>query len=231
MVDIKKSLKDYGLQVLNELLKGKEPEKGAKASLTDLSLDDLRREKIRLDQEERKMLERLKNAETQKRALFEEGVRKSSEREQRVIARKIKELDVEANSMDRTLDAISKQTRIINGLLQVKERYRFLQESGVSSLLKDIDLQELIVYIDKASVDGEFHLDKFDELINALEEADSLAPGVKTDRDVQDIVTQMQKAREAMDDPQAMEQQFDELSQHMKQAQQEKSLEPGEEEL
>ena len=34
-----------------------------------------------------------------------------------------------------------------------------------------------------------------------------------------------------MDDPQAMEQQFDELSQHMKQAQQEKSLEPGEEEL
>jgi len=231
MAEIKKTLRDYGLQVLTELLKGRQPEKGAKASLDDLSLDDLRREKIRLDQEERKLLERLRNAEAQKRTLFEEGVRKASEREQRVIARKIKELDVEATSMDRTLDAISKQTRIINGLLQVKERYRFLQESGVSSLLKDIDLQELIIYIDKASVDGEFHLDKFDELINALEEADSIAPGVTTDRDVQDIVTQMQKARESLDDPQAMEQQFDEMSHHMKQPQQEKGLEAGEEEL
>jgi hypothetical protein len=48
---------------------------------------------------------------------------------------------------------------------------------------------------------------------------------------VQDIVTQMQKAREAMDDPKAMEQKFDELSQHMKQSQQEKTLEAGEEEL
>jgi hypothetical protein len=158
-------------------------------------------------------------------------VRNASEREQRVIARKIKEVDVEATSMDRTLQAISKQMRIINGLLQVKERYRFLQESGVSSLLKDIDLQELIMYIDKASVDGEFHLDKFDELIHALEESDSIAPGISEDRDVQDIVTQMQKAREAMDDPKAMEQKFDELSQHMKQSQQEKTLEAGEEEL
>jgi len=231
MADLKKSLKDYGVQILNELLNGKTPEKGAKANLNDLSLDDLRREKIRLDQEERKMLGRLREVEGQKRNLFEDGVRNASEREQRVIARKIKEVDVEATSMDRTLQAISKQMRIINGLLQVKERYRFLQESGVSSLLKDIDLQELIMYIDKASVDGEFHLDKFDELIHALEESDSIAPGISEDRDVQDIVTQMQKAREAMDDPKAMEQKFDELSQHMKQSQQEKTLEAGEEEL
>jgi hypothetical protein len=231
MADLKKSLKDYGLQVLTALLTGKATEKDAKASLNDVSLDDLRREKIRLDQEERKMLGRLREVEGQKRTFFEEGVRNSSAREQGVLARKIKELDVEATSMDRTMQAISKQMRIINGLLQVKERYRFLAESGVSTLLKDIDLQDLIVYIDKASVDGEFHLDKFDELIHALEEADSLAPGVSEDRDVQDIVTQMQKAHEAMDNPEAMEQKFAELSEHMKKSQQEKTLEPGEEEL
>ena len=69
------------------------------------------------------------------------------------------------------------------------------------------------------------------ELVNALEEADSIAPGIKEDHDVQDIVAQMQKAREAMDDPKAMEENFDELTQHMKQSQQEKTLEPGEEEL
>jgi hypothetical protein len=231
MADLRKSLKDYGLQILKELLTGKTPEKGAKASLDDLSLDDLRREKVRLDQEERRYLGRVRELEKQKRIFFEEGVRSASEREQKVAARKIKELDVEATSMDRTLDAISKQTRIINGLLQVKERYRFTNESGVSSLLKDIDLQDLIVYIDKSSVDGEFQSDKFEELIQALEESDAVAPGLKEDRDVQDIVTQMQKAREALDNPEAMEKNFTELTEHMKQTQQEKTLEPGEEEL
>ena len=233
MADIKKSLKDYGLQILRELLTGKSPEKGAKTSLDDLSLDDMRREKIRLDQEERKMLARLREVEGQKRNLFEEGVRNASEREQRVVARRIKELDVEAASMDRTLQAISKQTRIINGLLQVKERYRFMAESGVSGLLKDIDLQDLIIYIDKASVDGEFHLDKFDELIRALEEAEAVAPGFKEDKDVQDIVLQMQKAREALDNPEAMEQQFAELSQRMRQSQEKatEATEANEEEI
>jgi len=233
MANIGKSIKDYGLQILRELLTGKAPAKGAKTSLDDLSLDDLRREKIRLDQEERKMLSRLREVEGQKRNLFEEGVRNASEREQRVIARRIKELDVEAASMDRTLQAISKQTRIINGLLQVKERYRFMAESGVSGLLKDIDLQDLIIYIDKASVDGEFHLDKFDELIRALEEAEAVAPGFKEDKDVQDIVLQMQKAREALDNPEAMEQQFAELSQRMRQSQEKatEATEANEEEI
>jgi hypothetical protein len=231
MLNIKKSLADYGKQILNELLNGKTPEKGAKASLNDISLDDLHREKIRLDQEERKMLGRLREVEKQKRAYFEEGVRSASEREQRVAARKLKELDVEAGSMDRTLDAISKQTRIINGLLQVKERYRFMAESGISGLLKDIDLQDLIMYIDKSSVDGEFHMDKFDELIRTLEESDAVVPGIREDKDVQDIVVQMQKAREALDNPEAMNKQFDELSERMKQAEQEKTTEAGEQDI
>ena len=101
----------------------------------------------------------------------------------------------------------------------------------INTLLKDLDLQDLIVYIDKSSVDGEFQSDKFEELIRALEESDAVVPGLKEDRDVQDIVTQMQKAREALDNPEAMEQNFTELTEHMKQTNQEKKLEPGEEEL
>ena len=232
MADIKKSLKDYGLQILNELLSGKPATaaaKDAKASLQDLSLDDLRREKIRFDQEERKMLGRLREVEEQKRKLFEEGVRNVSEREQRVIARRIKEVDIEAGNMDRMLQAISKQMRIINGLIQVKERYRVLAESGISTMLKDIDLQDLIMYIDKASVDGEFHLDKFDELLNALEESDSVSPGIKEDKDVSEIMKAMQQARESADSPEALERQFTEMSKNIKNKEKGDSLEDGEE--
>jgi len=232
MADLKKSIKEYGLNILRELLNGKQPEPAAKkTSLDDLSLDDLRREKIRFDQEERKMLARLREVEAEKKKLFEEGVRNSSEREQRVLARRIKEKDLEASNMDRMLQAISKQMRILNGLLQVKERYRVLSESGISTLLKDMDLQDLIRYIDKASVDGEFHVDKFDELLNALEESDAISPDYKEDKDVMDIMKAMQEAREAADSPEALDRQFEEMSKNMQKNATETKLENNEEDL
>ena len=232
MADAKKSLlssaKDYGLQILRELLSPKPSEEARKASLNDVSLDDLRREKIRFDQEERKMLSRLREVEDQKRKLFEDGVHNASEREQRVIARRIKELDVEAGNMDGMLQAISKQMRIVNGLIQVKERYRMLSESGISGILKDIDLQDLIMYVDKASVDGEFHMDKFDELLKVLEPG-SASPMYKEDGDVGEIMKAMQQAREAADSPEALEREFKEMSQRMKRPEKETSPESKEE--
>lgn len=227
MAESRKTLKDIGLQFLLSLLnQGSSAEKPAvtattpaKVGIENLSLDDLRKEKIRLDQEERKLLARLRDVEAEKKKLFEDGVRNASEREQRVLARRIKEKDVEAENMDRMLQGISKQMRILNGLLQVKERSRVMAESGIADMLKGVDLQDLISYIDKSSVDGEFHVDKFDELIHALEEADSLSPQFKEDRDVMDIMKAMQQAREAADSPEALEEQFNAMSQEMRQKQ------------
>ncbi len=218
MSDLKSTIKDLGMQVLSNLFK---PASGAPApsvesvktkSLKDLHLDDLKREKIRIEQEERKMLERIKGIEDKKRAMFEQGTRDISDRERRVIARKIKDLDVESNNLDRMLQAFSKQMRIITGLTQVKERERVMAGSGMSDMLSDLDLQELIIYIDKASVDGEFQISKLDDLLGALEEADSLAPEMREEQDVLDIVAMMQKAHEAADSPGAIENQFNELT-------------------
>ena len=233
MAEKKRALVDYGLQVLRELLKEKPqggevqaPVKKA-VSLEDLKLDELRWEKTRLEQEERKQLAKVRELEAQKRKLFEEGVRNLSEREQRAIARRIKEIDLEAQSMDRILQAVSKQMRIINGLIQVKERSRLMAESGISNLLKDIDLQDLIIYIDKASVDGEFHLEKFDELLRTLEQADAVSPRMGEDQDVLDIVKQMQLARES-DNPEAIDERFAEINRQREVKAKEKELESPE---
>ena len=214
----KRNLKDYALAIIKDLLFGSADEKEATiedATLDDLKLDDLRREKVRLEQEERKMLARLRDVEGKKRQLFEEGVRNPSEREQRVTARRIKELDVRASNMDRMLGAISKQMRILNGLIQVKERTRVMAETGISKLLSDIDLQDLIIYIDKASVDGEFHMNKFDDLLGILEEADTLSPEYREDQDVNEIMQAMQAAREAADSPEALEEKYTEFTRQM----------------
>jgi len=218
MSEKKNSLVDFGLDLLRNLINGKSQPAAVqssapkKASLEDIKLDDLKREKVRLEQEERKMLADLRELETQKRKLFEDGVRNASEREQRVIARRIKELDLQAQNSDRMLQAISKQMRIINGLVQVKERSRLNAESGLTSVIQGIDLGDLITYIDKASVDGEFHMNKFDELLRVMEHADAISPQYSEDQDVLDIVKEMQLAREAADNPEVLDQRYSEMS-------------------
>lgn len=218
-MDFKRSLRDFSVQFLRELLKdknaGETSETPQKMRLEDLTLDDLRREKVRLDQEERKLLARLRDIEKRKKALFAEGTRNSSEREQRAIARRIKDLDVEARNLDRLLQVISKQQRILNGLVQVKESARVMSQTGISRILQEIDLQDLIIYIDQASVDGEFHLDKFDELIRALEEADAASTEITEDQDVLDIVRAMQEAQAAADSPEALEEYYDEAARRL----------------
>jgi hypothetical protein len=234
----RRTIKDYAFSILRELLgvQDQEEEKVEAAmkaaSLDDLKLDDLRRESVRLDQEERKMLARIRELETKKRQLFEEGVSNPSEREQRVIARRIKELDVRADNMDRMLQAISKQMRIITGLIQVKERTRVMAESGISKLLSDIDLQDLIITIDKASVDGEFHMNKFDEVLGILEEADSFSPEMREDRDVLEIIEAMQDARENLDvAPEAFDEQYEAFNRRLTEQKETEELEPFEEDI
>jgi len=232
----KKTLKDYAFAIIRELVGGStedevqvESVKGV--SLEDLTLDDLRHEKIRLEREERKMLDRLEVAENKKRKLFDEGVQKASKSEQLSIARRIKQLSSEADSMNQMLRVISKQLRIIDGLLLVKEKERVLADTGVTRMIQDIDLQKLIVYIDQASVDGEFKLDKFDEILRALDEADAYSPELSEDQDVLAIVNAMQSAREAADSPEALEEQYQEFARTLEKQKKTEELESFEEDF
>jgi hypothetical protein len=223
MADKKNPIIDFGINVLRELL-GAKPgaaqggasnAPAAKVKLDDVPLDDLKREKVRLEQEERKMLAELKDLEAQKRKLFEEGVRNASEREQRVAARRIKEIDVQCQNIDTMLQSISKQMRILNGLMQVKERARLNKESGIARMIDSIDLGDLITYIDNASVDGEFHMNKFDELLRSMEKAQAVSPLYVEDDDVLDIVKQMQMAREAADSAESLEKSYNDMNRSM----------------
>ena len=216
---------DSGIKLLRQVLGQDVPdaapvEKG-KVRLEDISMDDLQREKVRLDQEQRKLLAQLRDLEGEKKKLFADGVRNASEREQRVIARRIKEVEQTIEGKDRMMQSLSKQLRTTNGLLMIKERVRMQSESGIASLIGQIDLGDLVTYVDKASVDGEFQMEKFDKVLNAMEDAERVSPQYSEEQDVLDIVRQMQMAREAGDDPQVIEQHYEELNQRTKKTEQE----------
>ncbi len=163
-------------------------------TLDDLPLDELRKEKIRLDQEEKKMMLRLDQLEEEKKKVFMQGRNEPSERKKMVLARKFKELDAQAKSMERNMQYFSKQLRIINGFMNLKENQRILKESGISSVIARMDLQELQIYVDQASIDGTFQIEKLQEVLGTLEEGGSLAGDIPEDKDVMEVFRLMESA-------------------------------------
>lgn len=211
-MSIKKTLWDYGKNVLRELIKEPAKVEGTKpARLEDLKLDDMKREKVRLDLEERKTLAEVRDLEAQKRKLFEEGVRAPGTREAKIIARKLKEVDGQAANLDRLLDSLSQQTRLINGLIQAKDLARIQKESGIGAMLENFDLQELVIFIDNAYIDGEFNQAKINEMLGVLDRQGMEHSKIE-DQDINEIMKQFESAREARDNPQAVEQAFQELN-------------------
>lgn len=211
-MSIKKTLWDYGKNVLRELIKEPAKAEGIKpARLEDLKLDDMKREKVRLDLEERKTLAEVRDLEAQKRKLFEEGVRAPGTREAKIIARKLKEVDGQAANLDRLLDSLSQQTRLINGLIQAKDLARIQKESGIGAMLENFDLQELVIFIDNAYIDGEFNQAKINEMLGVLDRQGMEHSKIE-DQDINEIMKQFESAREARDNPQAVEQAFQELN-------------------
>jgi hypothetical protein len=167
MADLKNTLKDYGLQVLNSLLSGgSKPEAGVKEpKLEDINEADLRQEIIRLEIEERKISEKMTAAEKRKQDLFEEAVRNPGKGVAEMNWSRTKELESEIANYQSLNDVISKRRRIINGLIQLKVRARMLQ----SPVFENTPLTALIPYIEKMAENGEMGEAEMDEVIHTLE--------------------------------------------------------------
>jgi len=166
-----------------------------KKSIDKVTTDELRREKVKLDQEERLLIQKVEELDRKKQELFVKGKDEPSQRQQFIIARKIKELDAQAQNLDRTLQLFSKQIRVINGLIQVKENQKVLHKMGVSGLLNKMDLEQLQSYVENATVDGQFYLEKFTGLLKGMEEQEGVLGGVEREADVEEIVKAMQRAK------------------------------------
>jgi hypothetical protein len=177
-----------------------------KKSISDVDLDELRREKVRLEQDEARFMHKVEDLERQKHELLMRGKDEPSQRKRRVLAAKIKELDVQARNTDKNLQFFAKQQRIINGFLQIKENERILQQSGVLSLVNQLDLQALQTYIEQASTEGAFQLGKFESIIQDLEGRDRVTGPMHDDEDIDDIMELMESmGRADMENPGSVE--------------------------
>jgi hypothetical protein len=181
-------------------------------TIEDIQVDELKREKIRLDQEEAKIIREVDSVEGRKRELFLRGKDESSHRQQMIIARKIKELDVKASNLDRQLKFISRQLRMVNGFMQLKENQKTLRESGLIAVLGSMDIEKLQEYVERSSIDGVFQMDKFEEILGTLEEGEVLTGNAREDEDVLEIMRLMQQAKESESSAEAVEESFEQVN-------------------
>jgi len=168
-----------------------------KKRLEKIPIDELRKERLRLEQIEGRVGRDIEELEQRKGQLFLKGKDESSQRQQIAIARKIKELDASAKGKDRQLAMVSRQMRILAGLVTLKENQSLARELGVSSIISKMDLDELQAYVDKATVEGQFQMERFAEILKTMEAGEGVELGEAEDADTLAIVAAMQEAKGA----------------------------------
>ena len=174
-------------------LKGK---LSGKKSLDKVSRDELRVEKIRLDQAQAKIIQKVDKLEAGKKDLMEQGMKESSQRKQVIIARRIKELDTEGSHFDRQLQAISHHVRVIGGLIKFKDEMGIRSKES-NRLVSQIPLEDLAAFVEKATVQDEFQQEKLNDVLATLEEGRGVLtePMADEEEDVRQIVSLFQQVR------------------------------------
>lgn len=170
---------------------------GRKKGIERVSVDELKHEKIRLEQMERRVTGEVDGLESQKHQLFLKGKDESSSRQRLTLARKIKELDCRSRVKTRQLVFFHKHLRIVDGLLQIKENIEMLKDLRVGSAITSMSVEELTAYVEKATVEGQFEMDKFTRLLESLEGAMDSAGEPENEADLSAIVAAMESARAA----------------------------------
>ena len=164
-------------------------------SIDKLSTNELKTEKIRLDQREAKYLREVDTLEKQKKQLFQEGLKESSQLKQMVLARKIAQHDAEARTISARLRDIGHQVRIVNGLIMIKDEMS-LMAANAKNLISKISLNELAAYVEKSTIKGEFQRERLKEIVATVEGGNPLIsdPLAAEEEEVQRIVEIMQKS-------------------------------------
>jgi len=168
-----------------------------KKTIAGITLDDLTMAKVKLEQEQERVMRRVSDLEKQKESLFQQGVDDPSKRRQMLLAQKIQELELQAKNYDRNLTAFSKQLRVLNGMIFLKENRKSWEDTAVGQIMGDMDLGELEGFVDQATANNVFQMDKFERLLGSLEESSELTQRDEMEAGVADIMEQFQRAREA----------------------------------
>jgi hypothetical protein len=170
---------------------------GKKKTVTDLTAAELDTERIRLEEEERRIIARLQKVEDEKKRLFQQGTKEPAQRQKIVIARKIKEIDEQGRELDARASMISKQLRVVNRFASVQRNKKKLQESGVWSVISSMSAEELDGILTGEVVRETVDRDKVQALLDVIESDPRALHRPDEDEDILRLVEKMELASES----------------------------------
>lgn len=158
---------------------------GRRKTIQGVSGEDLRRERLGLDNEERRLkkdIDRIRDDDRRLMAEYVEAKKVSDAPQMKFVARKVEELRDHAKSLDQRHAFLTKQMRILNGLILLKENESFLKRVGSTAL--SMDLTELQLFVEEATSDGELTQERLDTLLQTMSDSSGHA-GAGQDRELE----------------------------------------------
>jgi len=149
-----------------DVLRGKS---GSKMTLEKVSLEDLNRDKIVLQQEQNKLDRRIGKAEKDKQSAFQTGLKVDSVHQQRASAMKMKNLDMSIKNYQQQFEITSHRLRIVDGLIMTKEMIN-PASSAEYSVINQISLPELTHFVEKATADGALEQARVRDLVDGMQD-------------------------------------------------------------
>lgn len=145
---------------------------GLPVTLQQLDTDSLRKERIRLDNEERRLNKLMTNSQRKRNQTLGEyhTCRENGENHQaKLVARRLKNVDDELRGLDLRHDALNKQQRMTNGLMVLKENENFITRIAGSSQLNNMNIVELQTWVEQATEKGELTMDRLEQMIGTMD--------------------------------------------------------------
>ena len=133
----------------------------------ELSLDQVKREEIRLNIKENQTLAKLEKLEKEREDIFARGMKMKSPAHRRQLARLYEMRSGGVKTLERELQLISKELTTISALRLALERQQNSRE-GVSKILRQVDEAQLMTYLEDDKISQEMYLEKLNGVLSVV---------------------------------------------------------------
>jgi hypothetical protein len=133
----------------------------------DLSLEQVKREEIKLGIRETQTLSKLEKLEKEREDIFSKGMKIKSPPRRRQLARLYEMKSTGVKTLERELSILSKEITTISALKLALER-RVTGKDGVSRILERVDEARLMTYLEDDKISQEMYLEKLNGVLSTV---------------------------------------------------------------
>ncbi len=138
----------------------------------ELTLDQVKREEIRLTIRENQTLSKLEKLEKEREDIFAKGMKIKAPSRRRQLARLYEMKSAGIKTLERELAVISKELTTMSALKLALER-RQMSRDGLSRLLNRVDEAKLMAYLEDDKITQEMYLEKLNSVLSSVTEGAS----------------------------------------------------------